>query len=48
MEKCLGIRFRVSGKIYFFKPNDEKVDVGDACIVETIRGIEFGRVVKKT
>ena len=47
MEKCLGIRFRVSGKIYFFKPNDEKIEVGDACIVETIRGIEFGRVVKK-
>ena len=47
MEKCIGIRFRVSGKIYFFKPNDEEINVGDACIVETIRGIEFGRVVKK-
>ena len=47
MEKCLGIRFRVSGRIYFFKPNDEEINVGDACIVETIRGIEFGRVVKK-
>lgn len=47
MEKCLGIRFRVSGKIYYFKPNEEEVKVGDACIVETIRGIEFGRVVKK-
>ncbi len=47
MEKCIGIRFRVSGKIYFFKPNDEEINIGDACIVETIRGIEFGRVVKK-
>lgn len=47
MEKCLGIRFRVSGKIYFFKPNDEEINIGDACIVETIRGIEYGKVVKK-
>ena len=47
MEKCLGIRFRVSGKIYYFKPNDEVIEVGDACIVETIRGVEFGKVVKK-
>ena len=47
MEKCLGVRFRVSGKIYFFKPNDEEINVGEACIVETIRGIEFGTVVKK-
>lgn len=47
MEKCLGIRFRVSGKIYYFKKNNEDVNVGDFCIVETIRGIEFGTVVKK-
>lgn len=47
MEKCLGIRFRVSGKIYYFKPNDEEINVGDHCIVETIRGIEYGSVVKK-
>ena len=47
MEKCLGIRFRVSGKIYYFKPNDEELNIGDGCIVETIRGIEFGKVVKK-
>ena len=47
MEKCLGIRFRVSGKIYYFKSNDEEINVGDSCIVETIRGIEYGNVVKK-
>ena len=47
MEKCLGIRFRVSGRIYYFKKNDEPIDIGDACIVETIRGIEYGKVVKK-
>ena len=47
MEKCLGIRFRVSGKIYYFKKNDEEINIGDGCIVETIRGIEYGKVVKK-
>ena len=47
MEKCLGIRFRTSGKIYYFKPNDEEINVGEACIVETMRGIEFGMCVKK-
>lgn len=47
MTKCLGVRFRRSGKIYFFKPNNEEVYIGDGCIVETIRGIEYGSIVKK-
>lgn len=47
MEKCIGIRFRTSGKIYFFKPNDEEINVGEACIVETMRGVEFGMCVKR-
>lgn len=47
MEKCLGIRFRTSGKIYYFKPNDEQIEINDACIVETMRGVEYGKVVKK-
>lgn len=48
MEKCLGIRFRTSGRIYFFKNSEnQEINVGDFAIVETIRGIEFGKVVKK-
>lgn len=47
MEKCLGIRFRTSGKIYYFKSNDDTIELNDGCIVETMRGIEYGKVVKK-
>ena len=47
MTNCVGVRFRRSGRIYFFKPNDEEIKIGDGCIVETIRGIEYGTIVKK-
>lgn len=47
MEKCLGIRFRTSGKIYYFKSNDDTIELNDGCIVETMRGVEYGKVVKK-
>ena len=47
MTNCVGVRFRRSGRIYFFKPNDEEIKLCDGCIVETIRGIEYGTIVKK-
>ena len=47
MTNCIGVRFRRSGRIYFFKPNNEEIKLGDGCIVETIRGIEYGTIVKK-
>ena len=47
MANCVGVRFRRSGRIYFFKPNNEEIKLGDGCIVETIRGIEYGTIVKK-
>ena len=47
MTNCVGVRFRRSGRIYFFKPNNEETKLGDGCIVETIRGIEYGTIVKK-
>lgn len=47
MTNCVGVRFRRSGRIYFFKPNDEEIKLGDGCIVGTIRGIEYGTIVKK-
>ena len=46
IKKCIGVRFRRVGKIYFFCSNDEKLDVGDCVIVETIRGLEYGKVEK--
>ena len=45
MEKVVGVRFRNVGKIYYFNPKNYKVKVGDHVIVETARGVEYGRVV---
>lgn len=45
MIDVIGVRFRQTGKIYFFAPEDYDVQVGDNVIVETARGIEYGKVV---
>lgn len=45
MTKVIGVRFRTAGKIYFFAPGKFNVRQGDSVIVETARGVEFGRVV---
>ena len=45
MTKVVGIRFRNVGKIYYFSPKGYKIKVGDHVIVETARGIEYGKVV---
>lgn len=45
MTKIVGVRFRNVGKIYYFSPKNYKIKIGDHVIVETARGIEFGRVV---
>jgi len=45
MVDVIGVRFRQTGKIYFFAPENYDVEVGDNVIVETARGIEYGKVV---
>ena len=45
MIKVIGVRFRTAGKIYFFSPGKLEIRQGDYVIVETARGVEFGRVV---
>ena len=45
MTKVIGVRFRTAGKIYFFAPGKLDIKRGDNVIVETARGVEFGRVV---
>ena len=45
MVKIIGVRFRNVGKIYYFNPKNFQIKTGDAVIVETARGVEFGRVV---
>ena len=45
MTEVIGVRFRSNGKIYFFAPNGIELETGDSVIVETARGVEFGKVV---
>ena len=45
MTKVIGVRFRTAGKIYFFAPGKFDIKQCDNVIVETARGVEFGRVV---
>ena len=45
MKDVIGVRFRPNGKIYFFDPLQYEIEVGCAFIVETARGVEFGKCV---
>lgn len=45
MIKVIGVRFRQAGKVYFFDPGDKKIEKDQHVIVETARGVEYGRVV---
>lgn len=42
MINVVGVRFKKTGKIYYFSPNDLQIENGQELIVETSRGIEFG------
>ncbi len=46
MAKVIGVRFKSSGRIYYFDPVDLPVEVGGGVIVETARGQEYGDVVQ--
>ncbi len=45
MLNIVGIRFEKAGKVYNFSPADIELEIGDHVIVETIRGVEMGKVV---
>lgn len=45
MTVIIGVRFRKSGKVYYFAPDDLPIKKDDHVIVETARGIEYGLVV---
>lgn len=45
MYSVIGVRFKRAGKIYYFDPNDQEVEKDQHVIVETARGIEYGKVV---
>jgi cell fate regulator YaaT (PSP1 superfamily) len=41
----VGVRFKKAGKIYYFDPGDLSIQKDEFVIVETVRGVEYGRVV---
>ncbi len=45
MIQVIGVRFRDNGKIYYFSSDEFEVEVGDHVIVETARGVEYGKVI---
>ena len=45
MHTVVGVRFKKAGKVYYFDPGETGVSLDDNCIVETVRGIEFGKIV---
>lgn len=47
MYKVVQIRIRDAGRIHYFKIGGLSLEVGDRCIVETERGLEYGEVVSE-
>ena len=44
MIEVIGVRFKESGKTYYFSPNGNVAKSTDSVVVETSRGLEFGKV----
>ena len=45
MKTIIGVRLKKIGKVYYFDPGEEKLNVGDFVIVETALGEEYAEVV---
>ena len=45
MISVVGIRFKAAGKIYYFDPDNFNIKENTFVIVETVRGVELGKVV---
>jgi cell fate regulator YaaT (PSP1 superfamily) len=45
MIPVVGVRFKKTGRIYYFDPDGKEISAGMFVIVETSRGIEYGEVV---
>lgn len=48
MYKVVGVRFKKAGKLYYFDPLDLPVEIGDYVIVETARGVEYGKIASRS
>ncbi|MBQ6331837.1 MAG: stage 0 sporulation family protein [Clostridia bacterium] len=47
MVKVIEIKFKTSGRVYYFDPLDLPIKAGDGVIVETARGMEFGEAANE-
>ena len=45
MAQIIGVRFKHAGKVYYFDPGRETFETGEGVIVETTKGVEYGKVV---
>ena len=46
MIEVIGVRFKKAGKLYYFDPDGLKIEEGSHAIDETVRGVEYGTVIK--
>lgn len=46
MTEVIGVRLPGAGKMYYFDPAGKTLSVGNHVIVETVRGVEYGEVIK--
>ncbi len=44
MTEVIGVKFNKVGKVYYFDPKGNTLEVGRGVVVETARGVEFGYV----
>ena len=44
--KVISVKFKESGRVYYFDPGTMEIHRGDYVIVETARGTECGEVVR--
>jgi len=47
LPEVIGVRFKRLGKVYHFDPMGIPLEVGDFCVVETARGLEYGEVASQ-
>jgi len=45
LTEVVGVRFKTLGKIYYFDPVGYSIPAGDDVVVETARGLEYGKAV---
>lgn len=44
MATVVGIKFKNTGKVYYFSPKDILFEENDGVIIETVRGVEYGTI----